>query len=69
MGVSEEPTLDSFADERAGAVDPVAVTSSWSGDGRCTACGESATRRWQDGDERACTACKRWTTGSDARDQ
>jgi hypothetical protein len=69
-GVSEEATLDAFADERAASVEPLAVTSSWSGDGECSACGESATRLWRDGGERVCTGCKSWnTTGSGARDQ
>ncbi|WP_432419296.1 DUF7573 domain-containing protein [Halobacterium wangiae] len=67
--VSEDSTLNSFAGEQDTAVDPVTVTSSWSGDGHCSACGESATRLWQNGDERVCAACKPWTSGSGTRDQ
>lgn len=71
-GVSEEATLDAFADadERDAAVEPLAVTSSWSDDGRCTACGESATRLWQDDGGRVCADCKPWSaTGKGKNDQ
>lgn len=69
--VSDDATLDAFArdsgSERddsaddAPAVEPAAVTSSWGADGTCEACGEPASRRWLDGGERVCGACKQWS--------
>lgn len=81
-GVPEEATLDAFATEPddttepddaadPDAVEPAAVTSSWSGDGgTCASCGERARRLWENGNERLCTSCKPWArSGEGACDQ
>lgn len=39
---------------------PERPTSSWRPDSRCDACGESARRRWRQGERLVCAACAHW---------
>ncbi|UHH25225.1 DUF7573 domain-containing protein [Halobacterium noricense] len=71
--MSDDATLDAFAPEETGneqqgeeldstdTADAVPVTSSWSDASVCEACGEAAGRRWLDGGESVCAACKHWS--------
>ncbi|MFC3478076.1 DUF7573 domain-containing protein [Halobacterium litoreum] len=74
--MSDDATLDAFGDRAAESnddgerTDPAPVTSSWRADAACSACGESAARRWTADGERVCADCVPWTTtGSEACDQ
>ncbi len=40
---------------------PATSTSTWNTDGAdCERCGETATRRWRDGERLVCAECKEW---------
>lgn len=81
-GVSEDATLDAFAesesestdestssddaDQSADAPDQLPVTSSWAETASCPDCGDEVTRLWQDGDASVCAACKTWRASSES---
>lgn len=79
-GVSEDATLDAFAeseseatssanedtDESVDSPDRIPVTSSWAATASCPDCGEEVTRLWQDGDASVCAACKTWRASSES---
>ncbi|PSQ42229.1 hypothetical protein BRD17_09240 [Halobacteriales archaeon SW_7_68_16] len=45
---------------RDDADDPATITAVWSDGGVCPACGESAPRRYVEGDRAVCPACREW---------
>jgi hypothetical protein len=67
--VSDDATLDSFAGRDDDAAEPVPVTSAWTPDGACPACGGTAGRRWRNDGEFVCADCANWETGTSACDQ
>jgi hypothetical protein len=73
--MDESPSLEEFAkatsetdaeadaatEADADVVEPAVSTYSWSPSGApCEACGATAERRWRDGEQFVCPACKDW---------
>ena len=58
-GKPEDPDEERAAE--SSAAEPAVPTATWTTDGAaCDRCGESDSRRWIDGDELVCAACKEW---------
>jgi hypothetical protein len=56
-----QPTDSEPPDSEPIDADPAIPTATWTTDGdACDRCGESVSRRWTDGDELVCAACKEW---------
>ncbi len=60
-GEAEAGESDVDVDEDEGDVEPATVTYGWSPEGApCDACETVVERRWRDGDDAVCSACKNW---------
>ena len=60
--VTEDLTLDAFADEEASGSDVIHTTYEWRPEGGvCESCGDVAEARWREGEHLVCASCKSWS--------